>query len=161
VIVLAFDPGMTTGYAAVRSPGDQLAVLGSDRTETRDEILGLARDLIKRVEPEVVLVEAIDGYNHGDTAGAKLMHLTRAADFAGSVIGLCAGLGVRCVGVSARTWRRTIVGQTSPTNAEIAVALSTILRRNGLDKTNNHERDGLGLALYGARVPGALLDKST
>jgi Holliday junction resolvasome RuvABC endonuclease subunit len=157
VIVLALDPGMTTGYAAVRSPGDKLMVLGSDRTEKRDEILGLARDLIKRVEPEVVLVETIDGYLHGDTAGAKLLHLTRAADFGGAVIGLCAGLGVPCVGVSARTWRRALTGRVSPTNPEIAVALATILRRNGLDKTNNHERDGLGLALYGARSPQRVL----
>lgn len=149
MIVLAFDPGKTIGFAAVSFYSSHPDVIDSssesDLVYWRDELPKLPKR-----NQDATLVVAVETNETYATRERNInpVPLINAARIGGEIAGFARGLGLRVVEASALEWRRAIVGKRNASDAEIKTALSRLV---DLPRTNAHVRDSIGLALYAYR----------
>jgi len=154
VIVLGIDPGKTTGWAMVED-GARLLAFGV--LATGDEEAHLA-ELIKRpaIPPSLVVVEMageIHPVRRKGFAGISTDQATallRAGEIGAGLLCEAKHCGVERERVTSEEWRRAICEDAQADNATIETALRLRLARMPPPrKSNNHERDAMGVALFG------------
>ncbi len=150
MIILAFDPGKETGHAFLDfTSGRPLlrsyAVLAESDIE---HTLATELHCADRADP-VVAVEVNEVYATRER-NFNPVHLIRAGRIAGQIIGYARALDVRVVTFSAHEWRGAIVGDRTPSDADIKRVLSRLVELP--KQSNNHERDAIGCGLYAHRL---------
>lgn len=151
MIVLAFDPGKTIGCALVDFSFTPRPLIRATSALTETEIAHTLATELHCADREnfIVAVEVNETYATRER-DFNPVHLVRAGRIAGEIIGHARALGARVVTFSAHEWRRAIVGSRTPTDAQIK---ATIARLVDISKrSNNHERDAIGVALYAERL---------
>lgn len=154
---LAFDPGKHAGWAVAdlaaagaRGVAVACGILDRGIADGRDERVAEGIDLIARHCPDLVLVETVDFVVARERFGADMAgHLVRAARLGGRLFQAAIDHGFEAQEVSAEEWRRALTGTGQPENKAIAEVIR-LRYANWPAKSNNHERDAAGLALYGA-----------
>ncbi len=153
---LAFDPGAHCGWTAARQEKlghlpEALGVGVLDRgvAEGRDDRVAEALELLMRFKPDVVFVETVNFVYAREGFGADMGgHLVRAARLGGRLYQLAEDHGFPVAEVAAERWRKCIVGNARAENSQIKQVV--LVRYGNWPKvSNNHERDGGGLCLFG------------
>lgn len=155
MIALGIDPGANCGWGIV----DASRVVGFGLLTAGDEA-GAMVDLIRRYRPGLVVIETLtrvhpvvrDGVAGISTTQAFALY--QAGKLAGSLL-FCASLHLQAIEVTAEAWRGAVVGKQRASNAEIEAVLRSKLQGfPAARKSNNHHRDALGVAAFGAQTGG-------
>lgn len=155
LVVLAFDPGKALGFAEVHFTDRRPTVARMSTIDSLDE----ARNLIGTIEseteggeiPSVVVGVERNGF-HGRRDGAiDPKHWGDSMWCGGEIAGFCRGLkygfyGFDTFEFSALEWRRAVIGKSNASDAEVKRVLSALVALPA--RSNAHERDAVGLALY-------------
>lgn len=164
MIVWAFDPGATTGYAlfriaddgtglatvqsahSMRDPVDHAMVECDLATEFAipppfREVRLLCVEAVKRVTPRERLPAAM--------ASAMATGLVRSERIAGELVGIAKARGIEWAECEASEWRAALVGKRTATDAEVKRAIDARLAEPM--RTNAHVRDAIGVGLYCVR----------
>ena len=100
-------------------------------------------ELLRLAAPAHLAVEVVRGYAYEQARTAALFETSHVA---GLLEGIAYARGLPALCIPAATWRNTITGTPSPSDAQVADAVPRFV--DGIAKrTNAHERDALGLAL--------------
>lgn len=151
--VIGVDPGETTAWGLVE--GDRCALALGELLYDH-EAAHLTR-LIAEWHPVAVIVEVVRRVHpvmrkgRSGISTTQAMALYAAGRRAERVIMAAHYKGVQVIEASAEEWRAAVVGKAQADNATIDRVLRTRLRNFPAPrKSNNHERDALGIATYGA-----------
>ena len=145
--LLAIDPGVHIGFAVLdRDVG--LITSGTDGWVGFPTVSSLLLTYQERGCDAVALEKPM--FYPGMTKAAWA--LAETIDLTGYMRGRIEASGIRCIQVKAADWRQTVVGKRNPSNAEVKAALS----RDGYcpRRSNEHERDAIGLGLHVMRTLG-------
>lgn len=150
MIILAFDPGSTsTGWCAIDTRGGEGLPITStflDKGEipsTEGEISLLIRAQL----PDVVAIEKLEGFAFGAGKGPGVVAaLVASSRIAGLIRGVAWAEGPATVEMTAREWRKLVLGQPSATDERIAKVIPTLVH-GWPSRSNQHTRDAGGLAL--------------
>ena len=151
--VIGVDSGETTAWGLVEGDRCALALGELDYGHEGEHLtrliaewhpVAVAVEVVKRVHPVVR-----KGRSGISTTQAMALYTTgRRAE---RVICAAKAAGVQVVEVAAEEWRAAVVGKARADNAMIDRVLRVRLRNFPAPrKSNNHERDALGIATYGA-----------
>ena len=153
--MIGVDPGETTAWGLVE--GDRRALALGELTYDH-EGAHLAR-LIAEWHPVAVVVEVVKRVHpvmrkgRSGISTTQAMALYAAGRRAERVIGAARAAGVQVIEASAEEWRAAVVGKAQADNAMIDRVLRVrLLGFPAPRKSNNHERDALGIATYGAAM---------
>lgn len=158
MIVLGIDPGASvTACTLIRARFDAVLGLSYYRSDEvpNEDLVGYLLDL----PVHVVGIERPRGIAYGSKGAGIVPHLMDAAHAAGVAEGIVEARRRRGDNVlawrsfPATEWRHRIVGKPSATDAEIA----NVIPRRVVDwpsRSNNHERDAAGAAVYAAQTAG-------
>lgn len=145
--LLAIDPGVHIGYAVLdRDAG--LVCSGSDGWVGFPTVATLLGVYHERGCDAVALEKPV--FYPGMTKAAWA--LAETIELTGYLRGRIEASDVRCIQVKAADWRQAVVGKRNPSNAEVKAALSA----EGYcpKRSNEHERDAIGLGLHVMRTLG-------
>ena len=152
---IGFDPGKHAGWTALELPraGARANLLGrgilsrgiADGIDHRVEE---ALELMLRFEIDLVGVEAVDFVVGRKGFGPNMAgHLMRAARLGARIYQVALDHGFAAENVTAELWRRWLVGSPQADNPAIAATMRVRIA-DGSSRSNNHERDGSGVALF-------------
>ncbi len=164
MIVLGIDPGASvtscTLLRARLSGALALSFYKSDEVANEDLV-----GYLLECPAHVVGIERPAGIAYGTKGAGIVPHLLDTAHAAGLAEGVVesrrrqGSTVLRWLAFPATTWRRSLVGKPGPTNAEIApVILGRVA--DWPTRSNNHQRDAAGAAIYAAYVAGLPLLKA-
>lgn len=146
--VLGVDVGAVSGIALLRMGVRDAVWL--DGCSTREHPLDtpfFAGD----VAFDVLGIECIEGYAHGERAHAKTKHLIAAAALAGEILGWARAKGIPVFSAPASVWRKRVLGKASPTDAEVKKII-TLLVSNLPKRCSSHVRDACVAGIGAARA---------
>lgn len=148
--VLGIDSGATAAWGLVEG----YRVLGFGVLDASDRAADLVR-LLREHEPSTVALEIIERVHpvmRGGSAGistTQALCLYQTGLVTGDLRRVALVHGARAQTATAEEWRKAVVGNAKADNATIDRVLR--LRLQGFPaerKSNNHERDALGVAHY-------------
>lgn len=150
---LGIDPGKITGWGLVELlPRERVLAFGVlDQADPPAHL----RELLREHRPELVGVEVVErvhpvvrsGINGISTDQALALYCSGL--LAGTLLAEARFANVQRIHVTAERWRSALAGKETASNAAIEQALR--LRLAGFPaprKSNEHERDGIGVALF-------------
>lgn len=152
-LTLGIDPGKRTGWGLV-AEGRRVVGFGALRAGEEEAHL---LELLRSELPHVVAVEMVARVHPVRRKGIsgistdQAMALIRGARVGERLLGAARREGRAVIEVSAETWRGALASDAQADDATIERALR--LRLAGFPaprKSNDHMRDGIGVALFGA-----------
>ena len=150
LLVIGIDPGATIGLAAVTGAGDYLA---SSSADDLDVALEFVRRWSQTIGADKVLlaIESVKQVYPRERFTSKMATaLLLAERQVGEIVATARHIGLDVLEVTAAQWRRAVVGGKSPSDARIKAVVSRVVK--GMPtRSNAHERDALGCAVFGAR----------
>ena len=154
MIVLSFDPGVTTGWVLLCSDGSRVFYRDGGTVHGGwDAVHALLQTQLRDIQFAVpgaraaLAVETVVG-SAWARPGAKSAALIAASELAGRILGVGRERGMSVVEASAREWRRAIVGKANASDVLIKAVVHKRVR--GVPRTNEHVRDAIGMGLYAA-----------
>lgn len=144
MIVIGFDPGATTGWAAIRIVGQRGIYLDGGTVRGPEGLEGLELPWAHFVVYEHVSKI----YRRDDFGTGMATALGEASYLAGMIRGIMRGRGIPSAPCSAAEWRKALVGKARASDAEIKATLMPRIAAAPA-RTNAHVRDAIGVALYG------------
>lgn len=156
-IILGIDPGSKQSGFAYLNGTEEGGTWRYDFVRTGRLENDKVRDLVTGTHWDVLAIERVQGLVYSSKGNGASGHLIETADFAGELRGTgrtIARFGdgsKRVTSFTAREWRKAIVGKPNPENREVTPVVLRMV--NGWPKrSNNHERDAGGVAIFGALV---------
>lgn len=148
-VILGLDPGSSsTGWALVDTRGGAgrpiiTTYLDAGAVASTAEMVA---GLLSMYSPDAVAVEKLEGIAYASKGPGIVAGLVSSAHAAGVIVGVASALGHHVEQLTARDWRRLVLGQPAATDQQIARVIPTLVR--GWPKRSNvHERDAGGVAL--------------
>lgn len=154
---LGLDPGKRTGWGVIELAGALETVVAFGELDPLDPVADLRR-LLAEHQPGRVgieIVKRVHPVRRGEHVGIstdQAQSLYDAGLLAGELKGEAARAGVRVDPFSAEAWRGALILKEQPSNAEIEDKLRARLSASfpARRKSNDHERDAIGIALWAA-----------
>lgn len=162
MLALGWDCGVHLAWAVVRADSCETFVSGGELEApvVNGALYRRIAEIILAQDLDLVAVEFAEGKAHGEDdpkkAAAKSRCLIHANDVAGFVTGIAhasfswprgpSGPWAIVSRSTAPEWRKSIVGQPYPSDAVIARAIKTRVRR--VPVCSAHVRDAIGVASY-------------
>jgi len=150
-VVLGLDPGSTIGVCVLDVGAHQASLVSATCwNEDADEILSskLRELLWQSPRPELVAIERVYDVHGSARMGSSYAQGLALSNWIGGLLaGVARSQGVRVVTPPAGTWRKALCGSPRATDAQV----KQMVRLRVPDwpaRSNAHERDGAGVALW-------------
>lgn len=148
-VILALDPGSSSsGWCAIDTRGGAgtpitATYLDSGTVPSSPGELAL---LVRAQAPDVVAVENLAGFAYGTKGPGVVAALLTSARAAGLIVAIAWAEGRSVVEMTAREWRKLVLGNGSATDQRIAQVIPTLMH-GWPARSNVHTRDAGGLAI--------------
>jgi len=144
--LLGIDPGTKeSGVADIEFDGSRFHFVWTGRIPNDKVHLRIS-------SAHLVALEAPGGSMFG--GGARSANIIRTSYWAGWFACIATERGCRIVEATANEWRKAVVGRANAKNALIAKKVVPLIS-GWPTRSNNHQRDAAGMAVYAGRLVAA------